>query len=330
MKLTWSDIPDPVRQHLLKLKQTDNTQFQTAAATLKMNPQTLERRLREYRNSITIVEDAINGVNPFPPSPTRQYTDFLKIESDNFIVISDFETPDHNATYLYYALLSAISHGIKTLIIAGDLLAGDQEGISSWASVIQYGDELTYDSSRNILLRIIEIFAAWFDHIYIIEGNHDNRVARATKGQIHLGMLLGRFEDSPNIHYSRYGFMTVETSRGVVWVCHPTNFSGDPVVLGQHLYNSHWPKGHWIVPHCHRKQTGWSPDGQFEIHAIGTGRDRDRTKYAATQINKHKAWDYSFLMVEDGYFTDLDLRSTNWRTFLGEKYFSALSQAKSA
>lgn len=75
-----------------------------------------------------------------------------------------------------------------------------------------------------------------------------------------------------------------------------------------------------MLTHCHRKQTGWSKDSLYEIHAIGTGRDESRTKYKSINANKFRQWDMSFLMIKDGFFEDFDLKATNWKKALGDLY----------
>lgn len=127
------------------------------------------------------------------------------------------------------------------------------------------------------------------------------------------------FPDLP-IKYSRYPFMDFDTSRGPVKVVHPQNFSGDPVTLAQQLYSVTPEKSHSIVAHCHREQFGWSPDGRFEMHTLGTGRDPLRTKYKATAINKHKQWNASFIMIRDGFIIPMSLKRTDWKRELGPLY----------
>jgi hypothetical protein len=208
-------------------------------------------------------------------------------------------------------------HGIRKLVIAGDLIATDQDGLNSWLNTFVDKDDLNYEDSIAVVVMILRQLVAWFtDGIIIIEGNHDDRIARATKGEVHLGMLI----KDVNVVYSRYAFLWVNTTRGPIKIVHPDNFSGDPVVLGQQLYDVEPRKCHYIVPHCHRKQIGWSKDGAFEIHAMGCGRDPVKTKYKARKVNKHKQWDSSFVMVKGGYFYDFDLKSTNWQEALGELY----------
>lgn len=252
----------------------------------------------------------------FPESPSRRYNDFIKIVCDDAIIISDTEMPDHNPAYLLLALYTAMARNIKTLIIAGDFIATDQAALVAWVATWVDEGEMGYEAAIAFITRILAEYERWFTRIIMIEGNHDDRIARTTKGQVHLGMFLGKTK----VEYSRYAFMHMITSRGLVWIVHPSSFSGDPLVLGQKLYSVQPEKGHWVVAHCHRRQDGWSPDGAYEIHALGTGRDSEHTKYKATKINTHKQWDSSFLCIQGGYHYPLDLRSTNWQRELGAIY----------
>lgn len=117
-----------------------------------------------------------------PQSPSRQYLDYEEIVTDNAIIISDIEIPDFSPLYLLLVLLTAMWNGIKTLIIAGDLIASDQDGINHWAQVLADESDLPYEGSRNLVVLILHQFFKWFDEIILFEGNHDRRVATATKG----------------------------------------------------------------------------------------------------------------------------------------------------
>jgi hypothetical protein len=146
-------------------------------------------------------------------------------------------------------------------------------------------------------VRILAQFAQWFDEIVIIAGNHDDRIARKTGGEVHLGMLI----PDELAKYSRCSYAYIETrKRGLIKVVHPDNFSSTPVALGQQFYDVEYGpyfdeanpfetlrKCHFVISHTHIDQSGWSKDRIHEIHAIGTCRDRRRTAYIAKGQNKY-------------------------------------------
>lgn len=140
-----------------------------------------------------------------------------------------------------------------------------------------------------------------------------------------------------SVYYSRYPYLYLKTSkRGLVKGVHPENFSKTPVALAQPFYDvEHGPyfdplrpfetmqKAHFVVSHTHIDQSGYSKDGVYEMHAIGTCRDPNRTQYKATSQNNHHQWSPSFLKMKRGYFTHLHVWGTNWEEELGELFFSS-------
>jgi hypothetical protein len=66
-----------------------------------------------------------------PKSPSRTYLDYPVIDGDDLIIISDIEIPDHSAKMLQLALLTGMARGIKHLIVAGDLIATDQDSLNT-------------------------------------------------------------------------------------------------------------------------------------------------------------------------------------------------------
>jgi hypothetical protein len=310
--MNWSDLTEDKRNDLLRLYETDITtgssNIHFAADRLQMNPQTLQRRLREHR------EKKIAQNNLFPFSPTRQYADYLSVKGNDWLVCSDIEIPDHDPYMLLTVLMTGIRFGIKNLIIAGDLIATDQRTLNSWLNTWVEGQETTYEHAIELVQTVLKAFRTHFTTILVLEGNHDDRIARATGGEIHLGMFLNDL-----VQYSRYPYLWIESSRGWIKVVHPQNFSQDPITLGQNLYNVEPRKSHLILGHCHRQQSGYSPDGQYEIHALGTLRDPSRTRYKAISANKFRQWDQGFLMIRNGYFYPFTRYGTDWMYLLGKE-----------
>lgn len=189
---------------------------------------------------------------------------------------------------LKLAMLVGMQRGIKRLIINGDLVATDQDGLNEWITTWRT-EGVSYESAIGLTRWTLHELARWFEEIDITEGNHDDRVARKTKGEVHLGMFL----EGTIARYSRYSYLYMETMhRGLIKVVHPDNFSANPVTLGQEFYNVErgpyfdqlrpletMRKCHFVVGHCHRQQSGMSPDGVYEIHSSGTLRDATRTAY---------------------------------------------------
>ena len=325
---SWGDLTATEKAHLADLLEAGSP---LPYRDFKMKDASLRRKVSEFaqnRREVLVAQaSAIRIVEP----PRRKWTDYLTLDGDDWLIISDIEVPDHDVVYLRLALLTAMARGIKKCVIAGDLVATDQQALNSWVNTWSPENQLNYLQAVGVTNTILDEYARWFDEIYIIEGNHDDRIARATKGELYLGAIL---KNNSRVYYSRYAYLYLRTSaRGLIKVVHPSNFSQDPVTLGEKLYNVEqgpnynpynpigtFEKSHIVLAHCHRKQTGKSPDGVYEIHALGTGRDEQATQYKSKSATKHYQWDHAFLAVKDGFFYPYDVATTNWRAELGALY----------
>ena len=69
-----------------------------------MPVQTLERHLRRWRTERLRFIDVPSVY--FPDSPSRLYNDQIVVKSDDAIIISDIEIPDHDPVMLEAALLA--------------------------------------------------------------------------------------------------------------------------------------------------------------------------------------------------------------------------------
>lgn len=239
-----------------------------ASSVLHMHPETLKRRLREWRTNSDVVK-TVESIIPY--SSSRIYTDYFRVPGDNWLLISDIEFPDHHAQTLRYALLTAKAHNIKKLAILGDTLASDQGALNHWPAAWMPDPEQPYHMIVRFLKRVLRDLTEWFpEGVWIISGNHDERLPKALNGNLDLGVLI---EDIPGVHFSNYRYMWIDTSRGPVYACHQQNFSKNPIKVGQDIYDILEEKAHVVVTHIHRRESGTSKDGTHEIHALGTCRD---------------------------------------------------------
>lgn len=294
------------------------------ALRLGVKTSTLERNVRNYiYNKRKFTSGMIDKLS-IPRSTTKPYTEYEVVQGDNFIIISDVEIPDHSDEMLELAMLTGIRHGIKDMIIAGDFVATDQESLNHWLTTWIEMNRTTYRSDVGLGADILREFFKWFETIRMIEGNHDDRVARATGGEVYLGWLL----EPTGATYSRYSYIYLDTSRGMIKVCHPESYSANSLGLGQSLYSVEvgpYPdrpqKCHIVLGHTHIASRGWSTDGTHEIIGLGCMRDPLRTKYKMKSSNKHSQWNNGFLMVKNGYMYDYTLKGTNWNEVLGEELY---------
>lgn len=313
--MRWSDLPVTEQARLAGLY--DSRQDMTSEAErLHMKRATLERYCREflyYQRQLAATRAADLRI---PGSDGPLYTDYLQLAGDNWLIMSDLEIPDHDTVMVELALKVAIAQGIKHGISAGDFLSMDGAGLTTWPEVWLRSQTKSFEEALGIGNDILGQLLEWLDEFYAIGGNHEERINKATKGAVHAGMLLR------GVPFSPYRYLWIETTRGAVKVCHPQNYSASPVKLGQELYDVEPRKCHIVLGHTHIAQSGYTKDARYEVHTLGTMRDRSKTQYVSISANKHHHWTQSFLIIKDGYLYNLERHSTNWRLWLGELYDS--------
>jgi predicted phosphodiesterase len=251
-------------------------QFLDEAIKLGTNTQTLGRQCRNF-HTVSEKLRAKYMAAAIPDSTTPVYDQYTIVNTDNAIVISDIEVPDHDPRILRLALLAGMKHGIKTLILAGDIIATDQDALNSWLTTWADGEGKTYAQCLAELKGMIRAMAEWFtDGIYAIQGNHDERVARKTGGQITLKLLL---EGEP-VDYSMYGYLYLHFPNGeYTYIAHQYAYSKTPVRLAQQIWevesapDGSKAKMHIVVTHTHIQQEGWSPDANWRCISLGCMRD---------------------------------------------------------
>lgn len=314
-KTTWKNLSIEEQRRIAALYR-DGNDLAEIAASYEWTPSTLARQVRTFIQYERLFMKEAGERLIVPAMSQRLYTDYITLETDDAIIISDLEIPDADPVMLKLAFMTAVRFGIKTLIINGDFIATDQQGLTDWVSVWKETCEVTYENALGMGVRLIDAFATHFDRIIICQGNHDDRISRKTHGEVYLGMLLKGTE----AEYTRYNYIWLKTRRGYMYVCHPQNFSSNSVGLGQKIYNTmvapDGTKPHVILGHTHIAGLGKSPDNQRQIVALGTMRDPLRTRYKSTTSNTHWEWEQAFCMVRRGYITMLSRNDTDWETLL--------------
>jgi predicted phosphodiesterase len=99
--------------------------------------------------------------------------DQITIEG-NAVVISDVHIPRHCPKTLTRAMKIGKIHGLKRLVIAGDLI--DFNMISRHPS--EGGPQLSPAEAIVLALRVLKKLSAWFGEIVILKGNHDERLQK--------------------------------------------------------------------------------------------------------------------------------------------------------
>lgn len=315
MPVQWKDL-DITEQSRIAAAYAAGYDLSDAAQHYGMKLVSLQRYCRAFLYYQRQFIKATAANIAIPDSEGPRYDNYLQLEGDDWLILSDLEVPDHDPVMLELALKVAMVQGIKRGVIAGDFHSMDGGGLTTWPETWHRPGTKNFEQALDMGRDILKQFLTWLDELYISAGNHDERVNKATKGAIHTGMLLNDLD----VTYSHYRYLWIETSRGPVKVLHPQNYSATPVKLGQELYDVEPHKCHVVLGHTHIAQHGFTKDAAYEVVALGTMRDRAKTQYVSTGANKHHHWTQSFLLIKDSYLHHLPRQSTNWRLWLGDLY----------
>lgn len=297
--------PDKHRRQFIH----DSYRLTTAQLARKYNR--AQSTIREWR--IGLLREGQDVGYGFPASQTPTWEDYEELEGDA-IIISDLEIPDHDAETLDLAASVARRFGIKTLIIAGDLLAHDH--FSTFQAAWVPPSRRSYQLEINDADRILEKTLEHFSRVVIITGNHDARLAHITKGYVTLEML---FRDKAGITVSWYRFCYITSGGKRFLVTHPVNYSKRPLAVASDLSLQEDPRCGVISAHTHHLAVGWDVTGHYQIAESGCVRSIKRTQYKQSKKAKYPEWVNGFLMLRRGYVYPFATHGTDWEFWLSGK-----------
>lgn len=244
---------------------------------------------------------------------------------EDCLVVSDIHIPQHDPEYLRSVCKVSIAHGIKTLVIGGDLI--DCQELSSFVK-----DSPSAHPVRESLQRTMKVIGALrnvFDKIVVIGGNHEAiRLQRtmdaAVAGRTKAAWILADIdpEEGESVSYEeRYVWIMerwnklvngdgvgvrfrpethcyIEGSAGKTLVTHQSNSSRRPPYEGL----NHWQREQCNVVTTHSHLSGWvvAPNGKDAICNIGTGSKREYHRYAVRHDNAWPEWVQAMALVTDG------------------------------
>ena len=319
--MTWSKLSETQRLNLLELYRSERSKnaILTIAGDYGMNPLTLLRRLQEMEKKLKFHEQVIRGTVR-PPTIARPVFSSPIIKTNNIILVSDMEIPDQDDPMMEAVLLLGMSTGIRELAIIGDAVKEDV--FSRWARTMAMAEE-SFESEMDLLRDTLKYWLQWFTKIHIRPGNHDNRIASYTNGEVHLGMFLNYMSFKGDVSYHPLRQMWIETDKGLVALYHQKNSSSDGVTTARRMYNTENGVGRvkpymvWVT-HTHHSGFVKSDDGLGQCFALGTTRDPAKTLYYNETPSTRVPWSQSIGMIEDGYGYLYEREATNWKKVLGK------------
>jgi len=243
-------------------------------------------------------------------STEPQYLDHLVIEGD-VVVIADLEVPYHDEEVVSYAVAMGMKLGIKSLLIAGDFLAND--AFSPFPREEDYPsliDELV--SGEAVITALFE----WFDTIYYIKGNHEQRATRKKELEFLrlLQLLWGRHG---KLVVSEYKWCHVVSDGKETLVEHPAQYRKVRGSLPQERAEIEGMDT--LSGHTHHMSMTFTKDGKHVAGEIGHGTDPTRRYYMMVNgTTTHPKWIRGFAVIRRGYKYWFPIDFTDWDFWLGE------------
>ena len=210
-----------------------------------------------------------------------------KIEG-SFLVISDIHIPFYDMTWLERSLETAKDEHIKDVIIAGDFF--DAKSVSSYTCL----------DKEHTLLRELQIgrdffyeYLDEFRNVYMIPGNHDQRIAKYMNGELTLDFFFTWMCPDKKLHVSDFPFLIAnETWR----ISHPGNYSRIPGMIPRKLSEKH----HMNTMCGHTHYTSFCKDvsGTYECYEIGCLTDLTKTEYLFMLDKNNPVWNNGFATLK--------------------------------
>lgn len=268
------------------------------ARRMNLNPNTLRARRSELKKS-------------YEPNLPRNVITVrekpLHLETPNALILNDLHAPYHNREMLRRALVLTqrdFPH-IRDVCIGGDLFNFDR--ISRWGNDTP-ASSVTQDLKKG--REIVKELARIFDRVWVISGNHDQRLAKKLDAVVTMEDLLG--VDAPaKVYCSDFEYMEI----GDDWLLvHPRNYSG----MGGKTPADIALLEHKNVVAAHNHVTGRQQSKCGRYLGIDSGHltDPEQHFYLKSGMTTFARWNAGFVIISENYSYEFTERFTDWSRLL--------------
>lgn len=287
--MNWKDIPDNIRNKLLKAKR-NGIPVEDLASPIGMKATTLDRRLREWAN---VVEPKGTRIK-VPKKAPQKYTDF-PVFSGNAVITGDYHMPyvDYQFANVMLETSAKILGGKKRLIIAGDLFNMDVFSVFPPLNSLRP----SFRTELNSAISLLRDMRQEFDVIDILLGNHERRIIYQVLGEIS-SAEIEKLVNTDGVRFHDYGYCVLETELGDWRVTHQRNYSRSAQTVGVKL--AHKFRQHIITHHQHKVSKGYDTSGENVVIDNGCMADPEKLDYVNLVDSTSPVMKQSFVVVRDG------------------------------
>lgn len=230
----------------------------------------------------------------YAPGVPRRFTGHWKLEGD-FLILNDVHIPATNWEFAEFALEVACAQlpRPRRVIIAGDLINGD--ALSRWDDIIPVtplADELVYAE------QYLQHLARFFDEIYLTRGNHEDRLLKAVKGQLHAPHFRRMLTDNAQVHFSMYSYLEIKSGSQHWRITHQKNYSKNPLTVAKKIAAKH--HSNVICAHQHHSAVGRSECNQYTCVDSGGLHDHTKMSYVMLDDNTSPIMNNGFVILKNG------------------------------
>ncbi len=236
------------------------------------------------------------------------------LDWDDFIVVGDVQLP---TTDYDFAMLPAYVAANKLqrprrLIIAGDLFNFD--GFSKYENLIALPSiEQEFDAARNV----IGLWAMTFDEIYMVMGNHEERMLKALQGQVQVQDIMNIVNAKlpiGKVKATVRDALRVKTSRGDYYIAHGASYRKLPLSVANELAQKE--QANIVLHHQHHLAMGMDIYNRFILIDNGGLFDVEKMAYVQLHSKAMAGMSQGFTLVKGGYPYLFGKHITNWRDWL--------------
>ena len=254
---------------------------------------------KAFNQPVSCIENAIHRYGKTIPRGTLEenldipvFKGDLKLPMDDYLLCADYHSPYFSVLWHGRSLAIAEHYNIKKLVIIGDLLD------LGFASYFYADDKPKIEDEEGENKRLIQSMLAQFEQIYLVKGNHEDRLGRNTDGIIKTQSLLADWvgpEYGKRFQFSLYDKLTI----GDTWLCvHPKSYSqkaggASRLLCSKYLKNI-------VNTHGHHFGVNVDPSGKYLAIDIGGMFDVDKISYINYKTTTHPSWNPGFCALING------------------------------
>jgi len=221
------------------------------------------------------------------------------LDWEDFMVVGDVQLPttDYDFAMLPAYIAAKQLKSPRRLIIAGDLFNFD--GFSQYENLIKLPSiEHEFEAARNV----IGLWSITFDEIYMVIGNHEERLLKTLQGQVQVQDIMSIVNAQlpiGKVKATVRDALRVKTSQGMYLVAHGGSYRKNPLSVANEIAQKE--QAHVILHHEHHAAMGMDIYNRYFVVNNGGLFDRDKMAYVMLKTKAMASMSQAFTMVRRGY-----------------------------